>query len=594
MFWTELNKISSVGKQISDTVGNASGSKEIAQLFHDKYKALYNSVSTSEDELRLLRETLSVKLLSANTSSLDLVTPDLIKRCISKLKSGKGDGSESFTSDHLINSCSRLHSVLALLFQSIIYHGHYPDNLLKSTIISIPKDAKASLSNVDNYRGISLSNSINKVFDYVIIELYQNTLMSSDMQFAYKSQHSTALCSVVYLETLQYYKQNGSQVYSCLLDASKAFDRIHYGKLFNILISRKLPAFIIRVLFDSYSRQQSRAMWNSCYTDYFYMSNGVKQGSVLSAILFTIYIDSLLILLRDFGVGCKINNCYTGAISYADDITLSCPSIRGLNRMLDICNKFAAEHYLIFNSKKSLAIKYGKEVNNTEYVLLGQDRINWVDSVRHLGNYFNTQLSDITDCMVKRSTFIGSVNKLMANFGHLQAHVLCKIFKTFCCNFYGSPIWDINSPGFRKICITWNIGVRTVLKLPFDTHSYFLGPLLRQNHIRHQLQVRSIRFLYNMYYSNNTIVRSCFNHAIVNVNSCIGAKLAFLRTLGVNIFKHKLCGAIKHVPQSKITVEQQADIENLRNLMFVRSEQSFIEGFDNTDIDCMIQYITGH
>ena len=96
----------------------------------------------------------------------------------------------------------------------------------------------------------------------------------------------------------------------------------------------------------------------------------------------------------------------------------------------------------------------------------------------------------------------------MANFGHLQAHVLCKIFKTFCCNFYRFPIWDINSSGFRKICTTWNSGVRTVLKLPFDTHSYFLEPLLRQNHIRHQLQVKSIRFLYNMYYSNNTMVHS--------------------------------------------------------------------------------------
>ena len=124
---------------------------------------------------------------------------------------------------------------------------------------------------------------------------------------------------MVYLETLQYmyYKQNGSQVHSCLLNASKVFDQIHYSKLFNILISRKLPAFIIRVLFNSYSRQQSRPMWKSCYTDYFYMSNGVKQGSVLSAILFTIYIDRLLILLSDSGVGCKINNCYTGAISYA-------------------------------------------------------------------------------------------------------------------------------------------------------------------------------------------------------------------------------------------------------------------------------------
>ena len=108
--------------------------------------------------------------------------------------------------------------------------------------------------------------------------------------------------------------------------------------------------------------------------------------------------------------------------------------------MLDIYNKFAAEHYLIFNSNKSLAIKNGNEVNNTEYVLLSENIINWVDSVRHLGNYFNTQLSDITHCMIKRSTFIGSVNKLMANFGYLQAHVLCKIFKTFCYNFYRSPI----------------------------------------------------------------------------------------------------------------------------------------------------------
>ena len=58
--------------------------------------------------------------------------------------------------------------------------------------------------------------------------------MSSDMQFAYKSQHLTALCSVIYLETLQYHRQNGSQVYSCLFDGSKTFDRIHYGKLFNI------------------------------------------------------------------------------------------------------------------------------------------------------------------------------------------------------------------------------------------------------------------------------------------------------------------------------------------------------------------------
>ena len=89
-------------------------------------------------------------------------------------------------------------------------------------------------------------------------------------------------------------------------------------------------------------------------------------------------------------------------------------------------------------------------------------------------------------------------------------------------------------------------------------------------------------------------MRSCFNHGILDANPCIGAKLAFLRTIGVDFLKQKLRDVIKHVPQIKITVEQQADIENLPNIMFLRSEQSFIEGFDNIVIDCMIQYIAGH
>ena len=48
------------------------------------------------------------------------------------------------------------------------------------------------------------------------------------------------------------------------------------------------------------------------------------------------------------------------------------------------------------------------------------------------------------------------------------------------------------------------------------------------------------------------------------------------------------------VPQGRITVEQQANIKNLRNLLFVRSEQSFIECFHHTEIDTIMQYITQH
>ena len=71
-------------------------------------------------------------------------------------------------------------------------------------------------------------------------------------------------------------------------------------------------------------------------SEYFFVSNGVKQGGVLSLMLFSLYIDPLLQKLKQSGVGCHIN--FMGVLSYADEITLICPSIWGLNKMLKICN----------------------------------------------------------------------------------------------------------------------------------------------------------------------------------------------------------------------------------------------------------------
>ena len=108
-----------------------------------------------------------------------------------------------------------------VIILSILSLGYSPQELLLSTIVSFPKDVKSSLSSEDNYRGIFVFNSIAKVFDYVIIELFGGSLQTTDMQFAYKSKHSTTLCTMVYLETLHHYVNNGCNVYSCLLDASK-------------------------------------------------------------------------------------------------------------------------------------------------------------------------------------------------------------------------------------------------------------------------------------------------------------------------------------------------------------------------------------
>ena len=67
-------------------------------------------------------------------------------------------------------------------------------------------------------------------------------------------------------------------------DASKAFDRVHYGTLFRLLSKNDVPRCVIRLVFDSYIRQKACATWNKQMSEYFTMENGLKQRGVISPI----------------------------------------------------------------------------------------------------------------------------------------------------------------------------------------------------------------------------------------------------------------------------------------------------------------------
>ena len=68
-----------------------------------------------------------------------------------------------------------------------------------------------------------------------------------------------------------------TDIYSCLWDASSAFDKVHYGKLFKFLIKKKLPLLIVRLLCNCYTHQQVCVSWESYISRYFGVANVVKQ-----------------------------------------------------------------------------------------------------------------------------------------------------------------------------------------------------------------------------------------------------------------------------------------------------------------------------
>ena len=155
--------------------------------------------------------------------------------------------------------------------------------------------------------------------------------------------------------------------------------------------------------------------------------------------------------------------------------------------------KILVEHFIKFNSKTSMCIKYGEKYD-CEKAQLNEETIIWVDSVKHLGNIINKDLNDIDDCKMKCSSFISSFNKLHFSYVNVQPCILSNLFKSFCTSYYGSSLWSFSSEGFRKITTLWNIAVRKICILPNTTHKHLLGPLLNQPHIVDQLFRRNVCF----------------------------------------------------------------------------------------------------
>ena len=277
------------------------------------------------------------------------VTPSLIAEAVSRLKSGKSDPVFEFSSDCIKNAPTLFYEHLALVFRSFLIHGHISSVLMVSTLISLLKDKLGDICASRNYRSIALSSEILKIFDWVIILLYGERLNLDDLQFVYQPDVSTNMCTWMAVETIQHFLRNGSEVFICAMDMYKAFDKVKHRLLFYKLLDRGVPEIFIRLLVCMYRKQLAYVRWNNSDSQQFPLRNGVKQGAVLSTILYCLYMNDLYQILRNKKYGCWINGEYSGILGYSDDILLQSPSINALKEMLKTCENYANEHNLLWD-----------------------------------------------------------------------------------------------------------------------------------------------------------------------------------------------------------------------------------------------------
>ena len=139
------------------------------------------------------------------------------------------------------------------------------------------------------------------------------------------------------------------------MNYSKAFDEVEHSKLFAKILAADVHPLYARLLLCTYRHQSAQVCWDEKLSAKFGIRNGVRQGAVLSPVLFNLYTNELFKLLEEAGDGGRIRGIFYGLFGYADDLAIVCNTLPGLQRMISITSQYAASHNIVFSTNPIIA-----------------------------------------------------------------------------------------------------------------------------------------------------------------------------------------------------------------------------------------------
>ena len=518
------------------------------------------------------------------------ITGDKVKEAVHLMKAGKSDLSGGFTSDSLINAPVEVFNMLALVYRSWLIHGTVTNSLLACSFLPLLKNALKDPASTNSYRAIAGSSLLLKLFDKLVLLLWGHLVISDSLQFGYKTMTGTTQCSWLLMEVVGHFQRSGNNPIVTLLDCSRAFDVCRFSTIFSRLLDRKLPPIVVRTLMVAYTEQYAWTKWGSAKSDIFSIKNGTRQGSVLSAAVFSMYVDPLLVELRARGLGCHVAGVFMGALGYCDDLALVSPSRDSMQEMLNVCEKFAKLTGLTFStdpnpskSKTKCIFMCGRKTGLAKPAPLTLDgkMLPWVPSATHLGHEIHESGTMELDARQKKYKFISDSVDIRETFGFASPTEVLRAIKVYCGAFYGSMLWDLGGPGAGQVFKSWNTCIKLTWQVPRATRSYFVDQLLASDvtSVKTDIMTRYTKFLKSLNNSPSSEVSIMANIASRDVRSVTGSNIAHIFAITGLDPRHASPNDIKTVSNMLRSEPDHIDswrIPYLAKLLTWRGEKHFV------------------
>ena len=402
-----------------------------------------------------------------------------IRVAIKNLNTGKAAGFDMVTAEHLLYADSIIEDVLLTLYNMVREHEVIPSCFRNGIQIPLFKGKDLDVLDPNNYRGITLLSTFNKTFEILIWhrlkKWWTDEGVISELQGACKSGLSCIHTAFLLQETLATSMETNEQCFLAFFDVAKAFDTVWIDGLFKQIYDIGITGKTWRLLYRCYIQFFCRVRVEGNLSEYYSLHCGIHQGGYLSLLKYTVFINSLLISLKESGLCAKIYATPSTPLGYADDLAACCLTKRKTDAVMDVVYTHGCTWRYDFNARKSGVLVVGENPrthlrNAAERRFnLGPANVREVAEYDHVGiktSIFSDNCSGIDERISKARRALNAVSGLGIRKNGLNIATCNIIF------------WSIVVPIATFGCELWRLNDRSINSL--ETFQIYAGKRIQR------------------------------------------------------------------------------------------------------------------